>query len=419
MSMRMKYVESGALIYYMKVEFDPKTLNWSDFRLKLVGTTDPSIAEKESIRGTLFTTWESLGLPSELDNGDNGIHASASPFEALGERMNWCGDELKSDPFGTELLERGISEDIIRAWAKDPQVVIDEDGNTGSLFDALEDLDYEECLNSLLRLKKLNEPKKSDEAQKVEEVKNENVKETIEVVDTPAVAEDVKEPVKEDTPEVTMEDKPTATEDAKEPINAEKTEVTEDNQEAINADTPKATEAIDVPVGVDAEREIDDTKKAEPATEIEDQNKAENVVIEDAAKDVEPAKKIDNEKNGDNVKVEAVEEAEPAKDADNETITENTSNAEAAEKAEPAKKIDSEKEADNVVIAATEPEKETDNVTKTDIVAKAKVAEESEPVKKVHIKKKADKVVKADVAKEPDSTQHAETATNKRGCIIA
>merc|ERR1719233_390017 len=126
----MKYVESGALIYYMKVEFDPKTLNWSDFRLKVIGTTDPSVAEKESIRGTLFTNWESLGLPSKLDTGDNGIHASASPFEALGEKLNWCGDELKSDRFGKELLERGVTAETIRAWTKDPQVVIDEGGET-------------------------------------------------------------------------------------------------------------------------------------------------------------------------------------------------------------------------------------------------------------------------------------------------
>jgi len=158
MAMRNKYVARGKLIYYMKVEFDSKTLSWSDFRIKVLGDTTPSDAIKESIRGTLYADWEKVGLPSQLNTGDNGVHASASPFEGLAERLNWCRDELKSDPFGKELLARGISEEVILTWSKDPQVVIGEDGKMGSLFDAFEDLDSGDCLEVAVRLNKLNQP---------------------------------------------------------------------------------------------------------------------------------------------------------------------------------------------------------------------------------------------------------------------
>jgi len=231
MSMRNKYVKPGAMIYYMKVEFDSKTLSWSDFRLKVLGTTDPSIAAKESIRGTLFANWESLGLQSKLNTGDNGVHASASPFESLGERMNWCSDELKSDPFGQELMARGLSAETISAWTKDPQVVIDEGGKKGSLFDALEDLDYENCLAAAVKLNMLNQPATaSDDAKHVEEAKEvEDAKSAdVEKVNLSKEADDTKE-----------------AEPAKEVLDSGKA----DNAEEL-----------------DSEKKTDDTKDAEPAS---------------------------------------------------------------------------------------------------------------------------------------------------------
>jgi hypothetical protein len=39
--------------------------------------------------------------------GDNGMHASASPFEALAERSNWLGADVGSDPFGKALINAG------------------------------------------------------------------------------------------------------------------------------------------------------------------------------------------------------------------------------------------------------------------------------------------------------------------------
>jgi len=84
-------------------------------------------------------------LKAEPNVGDNGVHASASPFEALAERLNWMGARLEEDPFGQAMLASGIPKATILAWTKDPQVPFE--GKKASLFDLLEDLDYDECLS--------------------------------------------------------------------------------------------------------------------------------------------------------------------------------------------------------------------------------------------------------------------------------
>lgn len=99
MTMRSKFVAPGASIYYYVVEWDSK-LEWADFRAKVLGPTDPSTAPKDSLRGNILANWKDLGLSSEPNTGDNGVHASASPFEALAERVNWLGYRIERDPFG-------------------------------------------------------------------------------------------------------------------------------------------------------------------------------------------------------------------------------------------------------------------------------------------------------------------------------
>ena len=64
--------------------------------------------------------------------------------EAMAERLNWLGAKLETDAFGKAMLESGIPKDTIMAWTKDPQVPFE--GKKSSLFDLLEDLDYDECL---------------------------------------------------------------------------------------------------------------------------------------------------------------------------------------------------------------------------------------------------------------------------------
>ena len=81
MSMREKFVAKGKSIYYYSVTWDANELSWEDFRGKLLGPTNPADAPKESLRGQILANWKELGLPAQPDTGDNGVHASASPFE--------------------------------------------------------------------------------------------------------------------------------------------------------------------------------------------------------------------------------------------------------------------------------------------------------------------------------------------------
>jgi len=144
MAMREKFTKPGTSIYYYLVEWDPAKLSWEDFRGKVLGATDPAKAEGGSLRRAIYTDWKQLGLAAEPDVGDNGVHASASPFEAMAERLNWLGVSLEDDAFGQAMLSSGVPKETIMKWTKDPQVPFD--GKKGSLFDLLEDLDYDDCL---------------------------------------------------------------------------------------------------------------------------------------------------------------------------------------------------------------------------------------------------------------------------------
>merc|ERR1719499_2297014 len=85
-------------------------------------------AVKHSLSKVIFSTF--LSKP---------VHASASPFEGLAERMNWLGKECAEDNFGQAMVAGGISAETINAWSVDPQVKVGE-GAMGSLFDAVEDM---------------------------------------------------------------------------------------------------------------------------------------------------------------------------------------------------------------------------------------------------------------------------------------
>eukprot|EP01004_Peranema_trichophorum_P004450 NODE_3371_length_1363_cov_77.375806_g2935_i0.p1 GENE.NODE_3371_length_1363_cov_77.375806_g2935_i0~~NODE_3371_length_1363_cov_77.375806_g2935_i0.p1 ORF type:complete len:363 (+),score=77.64 NODE_3371_length_1363_cov_77.375806_g2935_i0:71-1159(+) len=150
MSMREKYTKPGASIHYFLVEWDSDKLSWGDFRSRVLGATDPPTAEAKSLRREIFDRYQELGLKSQPNVGDNGVHASASPFEALAERINWVGVDLADDAFGKQLLSLGIPKETILAWTKDPQV--DYDGKKASLFDSLEDTDADECIKRALKI---------------------------------------------------------------------------------------------------------------------------------------------------------------------------------------------------------------------------------------------------------------------------
>jgi diadenosine tetraphosphate (Ap4A) HIT family hydrolase/nucleoside diphosphate kinase len=158
MDMRAGYVMPGKSIYYYVVNWDPKKLSWGEFREKVCGATDPATADKGSIRGQIFAKWKDLDLAKEPNVGENSLHASASPFEGLSERMNWLGFKAEKDVFGAPLLETGLPMKVLKEWCKDPQVKIDASGKMGSCYDALEDIDADAELEKIKGLWNLNRP---------------------------------------------------------------------------------------------------------------------------------------------------------------------------------------------------------------------------------------------------------------------
>lgn len=107
MSMRSKFTAPGSSIYYYTVSWDPKQTSWASFRGELLGPTDPSAAPAGSVRAEILAKWKELGLKDAPNKGDNGVHASASPFEGLAERMNWAETPIAEDPFGKLLIDTG------------------------------------------------------------------------------------------------------------------------------------------------------------------------------------------------------------------------------------------------------------------------------------------------------------------------
>jgi len=144
MDMRSKFTKAGTGIHYFNVEWSPQDLSWADFRSKVLGSTDPKTADKLSLRHLIYDDWAALGLKACPNTGDNGVHASASPFEALAERANWLGVSPTKDLFGRALLVMGLEPVTLKAWYDDP--LVDFEGKKQSLFDLLEDLDAAQCL---------------------------------------------------------------------------------------------------------------------------------------------------------------------------------------------------------------------------------------------------------------------------------
>merc|ERR1719187_3003773 len=145
MDMRKAFTTPGTSIYYYETEWPSSGLSWADFRGKVLGGTDPKSAAPGSLRNMIFKDWQSLRLKAVPNTGDNGVHASASPFEALAERSNWLGYRIDRDPFGKVLLKGGVPAPTIKDWSKDPQVTFGPIAMTRSLFDTLEDTDSDYC----------------------------------------------------------------------------------------------------------------------------------------------------------------------------------------------------------------------------------------------------------------------------------
>jgi nucleoside diphosphate kinase len=144
------YTTPPAQLHYFTVQWPTESLSWADFRSEVLGATNPSDAAPGSVRREILEKWEALGLASKPNVGENGVHASASPFEALSERINWTGVALADDTFGRGMLAAGVPAATIATWTEDPQVTID--GKKGSLFDFLEDRDADDVLSVITKI---------------------------------------------------------------------------------------------------------------------------------------------------------------------------------------------------------------------------------------------------------------------------
>jgi nucleoside diphosphate kinase len=150
MSMRGGYCKQSANIHTFTVEWPAAKISWERFRGEVLGGTNPAEAAEGSLRKDIFDNWAELGLAAEPNTGDNGMHASASPFEGLAERLNWCGATVASDIFGSALLAAGVAEETILAGTQDPQATLD--GKTGSFFDHLEDQDAADNIANIAKM---------------------------------------------------------------------------------------------------------------------------------------------------------------------------------------------------------------------------------------------------------------------------
>jgi len=156
MNMRQDFVAPGACIHWFTVEWDEKAIPWADFRGQVLGPTDPADAPANSIRGMVLANWQELGLGFCPNTGNNGVHASASPLEALYERMNWLGVPCEEDLFGNFLLAQcQVPPEFVDHCAVDPQVNL-PDGKTGSVWDYLEDSDASACVDNFVNLVNIN-----------------------------------------------------------------------------------------------------------------------------------------------------------------------------------------------------------------------------------------------------------------------
>jgi hypothetical protein len=146
MAMRAEYVAPAASVHYFSIEWDNATCNWADFRKKVIGTIDPAKAHPESLRSVISCKWRELGLARPLDTVSNGIHASASAFEALAESSIWLRTSVETDRFGEELTKAGVSPEIMRDWLMNVSV------KGKPVFDHMEDKGSRDCVETAKQL---------------------------------------------------------------------------------------------------------------------------------------------------------------------------------------------------------------------------------------------------------------------------
>jgi nucleoside diphosphate kinase len=149
-AMREVFLAPDAAVEALLLEFEAEHLSWRRFREEIIGATNPAAADEESIRGLLYDRQQALGVT--VCYHQNVVHASASAFEALGEKALWLPElPLARDPLWQALEGSGIPCERLQAWREEnPCATLAE--RTAPLLDLLENLDTTPTAEALRRL---------------------------------------------------------------------------------------------------------------------------------------------------------------------------------------------------------------------------------------------------------------------------
>ena len=111
--LRESYVADDAAVLVMLLDFE---MDWHEFHEAVVGCDNPAAALEDSIRGYLYDL--AAVLEMIIDPVDNIMHVSASPFEALCEKMVWLDEaQWMKDPLLLAVAEKtGKAPAEVAAW---------------------------------------------------------------------------------------------------------------------------------------------------------------------------------------------------------------------------------------------------------------------------------------------------------------
>ncbi len=139
-SMEAIFYHPETVLYYHVVEFDASQISWRTFRQNVLGKTNASAADPESLRGKLYSE-----IPVEFPDRDNYVHGSAGPLEGFVERTIHEADfEMTTNPVGAYLAKRGGTLQTFSRWRTNQSIT-----TLGNLFDETEEKNTDEISKTL------------------------------------------------------------------------------------------------------------------------------------------------------------------------------------------------------------------------------------------------------------------------------
>ena len=143
------FIDKNRVIVTMNLS---SKLDWSTARKVWIGNTYPEKADKESLRGAIFSRFGKLGF-EEVSYVINNVHLSAGPLEALLELQRFNSDfknnkqlipnafvfgKLLTDKFGNEMCDKIMCNPSVSYQNKQT-----------SLFDLTEEMNASEAIDVL------------------------------------------------------------------------------------------------------------------------------------------------------------------------------------------------------------------------------------------------------------------------------